>query len=306
MIKVVVSILNYNGLSLTKSCLDSLSRINQENLDVTVVVIDNASQNEPFVLEAKDYPKLKLEIIMNQENSGFSGGHNKGFAYSQQLNADYTVVLNNDTTLDPECIVNLLKAGENDKKIGIIAPKIYFTKNHEYHASRYSDKEKGKVIWYAGGSIDWNNVYWSHRGVDEVDRGQYDEESRTDYASGCCFAIKNSVLQDVGGFDEAYFLYYEDADLNERVKRKGYTINFSPKAKLWHQNAASSGGSGSALQDYFTSRNRMLLGLKYAPLKSKVALIKESVKLIKNGREWQKKGIVDYYLRHFGRGRYPL
>ena len=108
------------------------------------------------------------------------------------------------------------------------------------------------------------------------------------------------------GFDNRYFLYFEDSDLSQRLKKAGYKILFYPKAILWHKNAGSTGGSGSSLQDYFTTRNRMIFGLKFAPLRSKIALIRESLRLLSSGRQWQKKGIRDFYLRRFGKGTFPL
>lgn len=152
--------------------------------------------------------------------------------------------------------------------------------------------------------MDWGNVLGSHRGVNEVDKGQYDRMDRTDFASGCCLLIKREVLETVGMFDEKYFLYYEDSDLAERAKRKNYSIMYAPKAYLWHKNAGSAGGSGSALQDYYITRNRLLFGMRYASIRTRIALLKESMRLLVTGRAWQKKGVRDFYLRRFGKGSY--
>jgi len=162
----------------------------------------------------------------------------------------------------------------------------------------------GKVFWYAGGEMDWKNVIGHHRGVDEVDHGQYDDISETGYVSGCCMLLTKKLLEKVGGFDKKYFLYYEDNDLSQRSKRKGFKILYAPKAVIWHKNAGSAGGSGSPLQDYYITRNRMLFGMRYAPLRSKVALVRESIRLLLSGRKWQKAGIADFYKRRFGKGSY--
>ena len=114
------------------------------------------------------------------------------------------------------------------------------------------------------------------------------------------------VLEKVGLFDERYFLYYEDADLNERIKRACYEIYYVPTAVLIHINAASSGGvgNGNVLQDYFITRNRMLFGMSYAPLRSKIALLRQSISLLRNGRPCQKQAIRDFYLRRFNKGTF--
>ena len=85
------------------------------------------------------------------------------------------------------------------------------------------------------------------------------------------------------------------------LEKGGFEVMYVPDAHIWHKVAQSS-GIGSELNDYFITRNRMLFGLKYAPLRTKLALIKESLKLLLSGRKWQKTGISDYYLGRFGKG----
>lgn len=97
------------------------------------------------------------------------------------------MVLNNDTIVDGKLLVSLLSSFElQDKKVGIVSPKIYFARGFEFHKRRYSRQDLGRVIWYAGGRVDWNNVFGVNVGVDEVDNGQFDEECETDFATGCC------------------------------------------------------------------------------------------------------------------------
>ena len=163
----------------------------------------------------------------------------------------------------------------------------------------------GKVIWYSGGEIDWGNVYGKTRGVDEVDGGQYDTMEKTDYATGTCMFIRAKVLKDVGLFDEKYFMYYEDTDLSMRLIKSGYGVFYVPSSVIWHKVAQSS-GIGGDLNDYFITRNRLLFGIKYAPLRSKIALIKESLRFTISGRKWQRTGVHDFYLRKLERGSWPL
>ena len=235
---------------------------------------------------------------------GFTGGNNFGMKYALKNGADYIVMLNNDTRIDPDMVKNLYLSIKDDKEAGGVLPKIYFEKGYEYHKDNYKKDELGKVIWYAGGRMDWANLIGKNIGVDEVDHGQFDNNREIDLATGCCFMIKAEVLRKVGMFDDNFFLYYEDADLTRRIKKAGYKIVFEPKAIMWHKNAESTGKSGSPLQDYFISRNRMLFGMRYAPVRTKIALIRESLKILVKGRESQKKGIVDFYLGKFGKGTF--
>ena len=151
--------------------------------------------------------------------------------------------------------------------------------------------------------MDWKNAQSVHIGVDEVDQGQYDKSHKINFATGCCILLKREVLETIGLFDKKYFLYYEDADFSQRITKSGYEIYYVPSAILYHDNAGSS-GSGSELHDYFLSRNQMIFGMRYAPLKTKAALIRQSLRLIRNGRQYQKKGIVDFYLSRFNIGTY--
>lgn len=299
---VFVSILNFNGQENTLECLRSLEKVNTKGINLTVLLIDNGSK-EKLKIKTSEF-KLNIEIIYNKENLGFAGGHNVGISYALSKSADYIIILNNDVFIDEEFIYELVKSAKENPKAGIIAPKIYFAKGFEYHKGKYKDEDLGRVFWYAGGEMDWNNVIGHHRGVDEVDNGQYDKTEETEYASGCCMLVSRKTFEKVGGFDKNYFLYYEDSDLCQRIKAAGFKIIYEPKAVIWHKNAGSAGGPGSPLQDYYITRNRMLFGLKYAPLRAKVALIREGTKLLFRGRRWQKNGIKDFYSGKFEKGTY--
>jgi len=246
-----------------------------------------------------------VAVLENKKNLGFAEGNNVGFRFGLKKGADYVLLLNNDTIVDKNFLAELLKQGK-DKKVGILGPKIYFAPGYEFHKERYRKSERGKVLWYAGGQMDWPNVLASHRGVDEVDRGQYDKVSDTDFVSGCCMLVKRQVLEKVGLFDPRYFLYYEDNDLCQRAKRAGFKLLFVPAAHIWHLNAGTAGGSGSSLQEYYISRNRLLFGLRFAPLRAKAALVRQSLKLLFFGKPWERKGVIDFYLQRFGKGSYPI
>ncbi len=295
---IFISIVNYNGNKDTSNCLKSLNEIAIKDFILSVIVVDNNSK-EPFEEDKNLYKNFSLEIIKSKENLGFSGGQNLGIKKALEKNAHYIVVLNNDVILDKNFIAELLKTFEKEKKCGIVSPKIYFAKGHEFHKDRYKKEDLGKVIWYAGGKMDWKNLIASHRGVDEVDKGQYQLFEKTDFASGCCMMIKREVFEKTGFFDEKYFLYYEDNDLSQRAIRSNFFVFYQPDSFLWHINAGSTGGSGSLLQDYYITRNRLLFGFKYAPARTMLALFRESILLFIKGRYWQRVGVRDYYFKKF-------
>lgn len=273
--KIALVILNWNGLKNTIECLKSIEALAVKSYQLETIVVDNASTDDSVSSFKKLFPNI--EIIVNPDNFGFAKGNNVGIKKALDNNADFVMLLNNDTIIEKDCLENLIIAVKNFPKYSIFAPKIYFEKGYEFHKNRYKENEKGKVIWYAGGIIDWNNVYGSHIGVDEVDKGQYDENEETEFATGAAVFIKKEVFEKIGFLDEKYFMYYEDTDFCIRAKKMGFKILYFPKSIVWHKNAGSS-SSGSKLQNYYINRNRLIFGFKYAGFKAKFALLRQYLK----------------------------
>jgi GT2 family glycosyltransferase len=157
------------------------------------------------------------------------------------------------------------------------------------------------VIWYAGGVIDWENVYGYHRGVDEVDHGQFDEAQETNFATGCCVAVSATTIKKVGMLDEKYFFGLEDMDWSIRVKQEGLKVLYEPRSMIWHKNAGSSGGSGSKLHEYYHNRNRILFGMRYAKWKTKLALAREGMAKLMSGNQTEKRAVMDAWLNKYGK-----
>ena len=300
MTKIAVVILNWNGKKDTVACLKSINIQIGSDYQVLPVVVDNASSDG----SSKEFAHLdikNLHVIQNKINFGFAKGNNIGIKYAMDKGADYVMVLNNDTVVGDETLGKLVRYMEQNPKIAVCSPKIYFAKGYEFHKSRYTSSQLGKVIWYAGGVIDWKNVYGKNFGVDEVDEGQFGKNTTTDFATGACSVFRVKAVKETGLYDERYFMYLEDVDLSCRLKEKGWGVNYCGRAHIWHKVAQSS-GIGSDLNDYYISRNRLLFGFKYAAPRVKVVLFKEAVKFLLVGRKWQKIGVRDYFLGKFGHG----
>jgi len=296
--EISIVILHFSGREQTEVCLDSIKKLNLKDLEIKVFVVNNNPKENLNSLKRKFKEFVFLET---GKNLGYAGGNNVGIKKAISGKSDFVFVINNDTFLDKDALTELVKASVSDEKIGILGPKIYFAPGYEFHKERYQAKDKGKVIWYAGGLIDWQNVVSSHRGVDEVDHGQYDTLIETDFVSGCAMLVRKEVFQKIGFFDERFFLYWEDVDFCQRAKKVGFKIMFVPQAKLWHANAGSS-EVGGKIHDYYMTRNRLLFGMRYADLRTKIALVRQSFKILRQGRLWQKIGVKDFYLKKFGQG----
>jgi GT2 family glycosyltransferase len=298
--RIFVVILNWNGWMDTFECIKAIQNSTVKDFVVETIVVDNASTDESVEKISKTFAN-RIVLLKNKENLGYAGGNNIGIKYALEQGADYVCILNNDTVLHKNIFVDLLESFNRHLKAGIASPKMYFSPGYEFHKDRYKKDELGSVIWYAGGDLDWANVYGTNHGVDQVDTGQFEEDRVTDFASGACLFGKREVFEKVGLFNEKYFLYLEDTDLSQRVKRAGYEVWYLAKPKLWHKVSQGS-AIGSQLNDYFIHRNRLVFGMQYASLRAKIALIRESLKFILSGRPWQRRGVVDFYLGKFGKG----
>lgn len=299
---VTVIVVNYNGSTETIECINSILSGNMDSYELSILVIDNASdKNDLQKVSSFIASQKKCRLIKSGTNLGFTGGNNLGIKEALESGADYIFILNNDTVLEKNTINNLLKFLLNKKETGIAGPKIYFSKGYEFHKDRYTAADLGKVFWSAGGVIDWMNVILSNRGVDEIDSGQYDEVIETDFVSGCAMLVPSAVFKKIGLFDDKYFVYLEDVDFCLRAKRAGVKLFYNPDSVLWHKNASSSGKPGSSLHVYYQTRNRLYFGMKYAGLRTKFALLREALRnAFKNSIS--KKALVDFLTIRMGKG----
>ncbi len=294
--KTAFVVLSYNTKKLTSQCIDSLKIAGGNNLKIIVVDNNSSDGSQEMLKSRKD-----IEYFLLKNNLGFTGGNNYGIRHCLKKGHKFIGIINSDTIVDKDFLQPLVNQLKFNPDTGLVGPKIYFYPGKEYHRNRYKSSEKGKVIWSVGGNIDWDNVYASNRGIDEVDHGQYDKITETDFVSGCCLAATSDTWKKINLFDERYYLYYEDADLSQKSKKIGLKNVCVPQSKIWHINAGSS-KVGGGLHDYFITRNRLLFGIKWASSRAKLSLIKESFKLLLKGRQFQKKAIKDFYLLNFGKG----
>lgn len=239
----------------------------QTNKNFHIFISDLSEDSKP--IESDD-----LNITVNYgKNLGYAHGIN--IALKDAISKGFTnfCIINNDTSFDNDFIDNVIKTIKNHPQ-SIIGGKIYYAPGYEYHKTRYKNTDLGRVIWYAGGETDWNHVMTHHVGVDLVDEGDFNTESQTDFITGCLMCLDKKVINKTGFLNEKYFLFYEDADYCVRAKRKGLNLFFDPSIKIWHKSGQSTEGAGSKFQQKYQKMNRLKFGLKYAPLKTKIHLLK--------------------------------
>lgn len=297
--KIAVIIVHYNTNQDTWACLDSLAQLTPNSaFEVQVFVVDNASKDAFYLLKKNK----NVTIVRSDTNLGFTGGNNLGFNYARKnYNPDYYLLLNSDTLVEKDFLTLLYSQLKADHKLGLVSPKIYFAPGCEFHRQSYKKSEQGKVIWFAGGIIDWDNLLTFHAGVDEVDRGQFDQLTDFDYASGCCFLVRREALAVSGVFDDRYFLYFEDCDLSLRIERSGWKLGFCPQAIVWHKNGSSTDGAGSELQQFYLTRNRLLFFATYGYLSVKIRTWRLAWRLWRHGNRVEKKAAQKFLTRQFGK-----
>ncbi len=302
--KISIVIVNWNRSEDTIECLKSLEKISYPLKNIQIILVDNNSDSSDKDKIKKYFTKSKFKInnlfIENVKNYGFAAGNNIGIKAAVDMNSQYVLLINNDTYVKSDFLEKLESVFKNNQNIAAVSPKIYFAKGFEYH-KKYKESELSKVIWYAGGEIDWKNVYANNVDVDKVDTYQNDENRETEFATGACVLYSTKAILNTGFFDENYFMYFEDTDLSVRFKKNGWKIMFCPKSIIWHKVAQSS-GIGSGLNDYFLTRNRIIFAMKYANFRAKFAIFREALKLIFIGRKWQRIGVMDYFFGKNGRG----
>jgi GT2 family glycosyltransferase len=249
--KCVVAILNYNGKDLLGECLDSLAV--QTFAHFETLVIDNGSTDGSKGLLATGYPWVKLLAL--EKNLGFSPAYNIGIREALERGFEFIVLLNNDTWVAQDFLAELLKAIQEDDRIGAVCPKIYFA----------SEPER---IWYAGGDFSLWTCRPRHRGWKELDRGQFDSARPITLATGCGMLVRCSALREVGLLDEQFWAYLEDVEWSVRFLKKGYRLAFASKARVWHCDGGTSvrslGAGSQAIRQYLSTRNTILLARKHA------------------------------------------
>ena len=219
-------VLAWNGKPLTLECLDSLAALRYEN--ASVILVDNASADGTADAVRKAHGD-RVAVIENEENLGFARGNNVGIRRALDEGADFVLLLNNDTVVDPALLDRLVEVIAGSDEIGIVGPKIYYA----------SPPDR---IWFAGGEVLLSRGLSRHIGIRERDTGRYDSIRDVDYVTGCALLARREVFEKIGYLDPVFAAYYEDTDFCMRARRAGFRVVYAPAGKVWHKISASTGG----------------------------------------------------------------
>ncbi|MDM8518800.1 glycosyltransferase family 2 protein [Anaerolineales bacterium HSG6] len=243
MIKPYLSVIipHYNGITYLPPCFKSLLAQTYPHLEI--ILVDNGSTDDSLALTRRDFPTV--QIIELPHNLGYTGAINRGVVEAQ---GDIIVPLNNDTEVDPNWAQAIVEQLKRYPEAGIIACKmLLFDKRDTLHS--------------AGDGMGADGIPMN-RGVWQKDSGQFDADCYIFGGCGGAVAYRRSMLDDIGLFDEALFMYLEDVDLNWRAQIAGYKAVFAPKAVVYHHLSATGGGVTAS---YYTGRNTLFILAKNMP-----------------------------------------
>lgn len=289
-IKLIIIILQYNNSQDTIGCLESVKELNYPAFEV--IVVDNNSEPKHFNnvrLFIESQPKtLRVTFHALRSNLGYAGGNNVGIRQALENGADYVLILNPDTKVEPELLTKLAEAGEKDKRIGLVAPII----------------DEGKQKAY-GGRIKWLKSELAHL---------TSPQDVIDYLPGACLFIKCSVIERIGLLNENYFLYFEDADFCVRARQAGFTLKLVPEVLAHHRVSTATKQLGAPFLLRYHFRNALYFNWRHAPVGYKILLpfwsffimMKQLVKIafLPNKRKISKAilaGVLDFHLDNLGK-----
>ncbi len=244
--RVAGVVLNYNGKDVTLETLSSLVKVDYPHFDV--LVVDNGSTDGSWEAVAAAYPQVQQ--IKVDENHGISWGLNDGLRWALEREYDYVLAMNNDIEAHPQMLRELVEAMEADPKIGAAGPKTYY----------HGDRER---LWSAGGVLRFKESVTRERGMNQLDRGQFEESCDVDYVNGCAMLMRREAMEKTGLWDPVYYLGVEDADWCVRMKQQGYRCRYVHTALLWHMVSASIGVYKPG-RTFHTGRSTAIFVRKYA------------------------------------------
>ncbi len=239
--RTAVAVLNRDGDRYLEACFTALAAQEAPG-GRDLVLVDNGSTDTSSERVGAAFPEVR--IIRHGRNLGYAAGYNRAL---EMLDNKYVVLLNNDTRVRPGWLAALVGAAEADPDVAAVTAKLVFADRPRVIQST------GTLLLSDGGGGD--------RGFGEEDRGQYDVREEVFAFNGASALLRRAALDDVGGFDDHFFAYYEDTDLSWRMRLHGWRIIYEPAAVVEHVHAGTSGEWSESFL-FHADRNRILMMLK--------------------------------------------
>ncbi|HXM43016.1 MAG TPA: glycosyltransferase family 2 protein [Bryobacteraceae bacterium] len=240
--EITVAVVNWNRREYLRACLASLAA--QRGVTFEVIVVDNGSSDGSAEMVRSEFG---VRVIANAANLGFCAANNQAFGAAR---GQFIALLNNDAEAEPDFLANLRQAFDAAPDIGMAAAKVLV-----WEDPRRIDKV-GHLIYPDGQN--------RGRGTGEIDAGQFNQVEECLWPDGCAGMYRKAMLDAIGGFDEDFFMFGDDAELGLRARIAGWRCLYMPGAVVRHRRGASL-DAGSAKRIFLIERNRMLLAAKLFP-----------------------------------------
>lgn len=257
--KLSFIIVNYKSLDYLNICLESIFK-KVFNIDFEIIIVNNddkkinalnkwdnncvESLNPEDCLKRKTHANKKITIIENNKNVGFGKANNLGVLISS---GEIICFLNPDTEIESSNVASILKKFETDKNIGIIGPQIL---------EKNKDNKNSTQPWSVGVELTIVEIIKGKIGFSESKKiWNSKKETRADWVTGACLFVEKRIFLQINGFDEKFFLYYEDLDLCKRIKLAKKEVIFYPEFKVLHRGGKSSINILKQKEEYFKSQD---------------------------------------------------
>ncbi|GAB4139190.1 MAG: glycosyltransferase family 2 protein [Ignavibacteriales bacterium] len=246
-LKIFAVILNWNNFPDTNNCIKSL--LDQNDPRIHIVVVDNHSTDDSVQLIKSNFPEL--DLIVSEKNLGYAGGMNLGIRYALENGADYIIISNNDIVYSNNFLNPMLELFSKNPEMGIVSPKVLYLHDRN-------------LIYCSGGEFSYlraSGVAFNQGKNSEL----FDNDIREiTMAEGSCYLAKSDVFINCGLISEKFFMYFEDLEFSDRVRKK-YKIFYTPFSKVYHKGGAgNSWANHSSLYYYYYTRNRYIYFSSYS------------------------------------------
>lgn len=292
--KVAIVILTWNKKDYVIELLKSIRDIDYDNYDL--ILVDNASTDGTSEAVTEQFPYV--HIIKNSENLGGTGGFNTGMKYALGKGTyNYLWLLDNDVIVDKSALSELIKVLESSNEIAIAGSAMYNLNN------KGELLELGYFVDLPKGAFNDNK---------SMIRESHEEREFyiVDSVSSCSLCVSTKAIQDIGIWDEAFFIYCDDVDWNIRFGQKGYKTACVVNSLIWHVPWLFKFGFNTV---YYANRNMMYLMSKHLPLPKRIiyllykelSIIMLSLKMLRSGEYYHSiialKSLIDFFDRKFSK-----
>ena len=235
--KVTVIVLNFNGKHFLQQCLDSVSKQSYGRVDL--MVVDNASEDNSVEFVRDNFPHTY--VVRNSTNLGFAEGNNVGIRLALARGADFVLLLNNDTVLDPAAIEAMISLAASEPSAGIVGSLVRDLEDRQMNVELGLDCD---IIGFP---------------LNMIDRQIQKDVTSPFYVSGCAMMVKREVFQRIGLLDSSYFMFAEDLDFCWRARLAGYAVYATRSSIVYHKSGGTTPGGALRGRTHQTTQRRMYL-----------------------------------------------